>query len=124
MRANLPANVRAIYVAILGKAKSISLTTYLRQGTIPSDAFFSFYRQVAAGWAWGEVMKDATNPQRPMIIFSVGQGGGVAMIRAEVTQVLIPVGRGLPPRTTLGTRITLLLVEGPVDLRAVREAQP
>jgi hypothetical protein len=69
-------------------------------------------------------MKDATNPQRPMIIFSVGQGGGVAMIRAEVTQVLIPVGRGLPPRTTLGTRITLLLVEGPVDLRAVREAQP
>jgi hypothetical protein len=121
---NLPANVRKIYADILGNARSISLTTYLRQATISPEAFFAFYRESAGRWAWGEVMKDASNPQRPMIIFSVGQGGGVAMVRAEVTPMLIPIGPGRPSRTATGTRITLLLVEGEVDLRAVREAQP
>jgi len=122
--ADVPAAVRRMYAAIRGSARSIRLTTYLCQGPVSPEAFFNYYRQAAGRQAWGEVMHDPEDPERPMLVFTLGEGRGVVMIRGEVTPVLIFTGRGLPARSAKGMRITLLVVEGPVDLKAIREAQP
>jgi hypothetical protein len=121
--ADLPADVRKMYGALLGNVQSISLTTYVRQGSISPEAFFSFYRKAAGNLAWGEVMADTKNPEAPGMIFDVG-GHGVAWIRAELTGGLVPVAPGLTTRHTKMTRITLLILEGRAEAKAAGQGVP
>jgi hypothetical protein len=111
--------VREMYSSIIRGADTIRVTTY-RVGTrISVEQFLQFYRAIAQRLSWGEVTQDTSDRLRPMVVFSLGDGNGIVMVRGESADVVVPRGRGIT-EVVPTTSVTLLVVQGKLDLKALR----
>jgi hypothetical protein len=118
-QSSAPPAVREMYSAIIRGAETLRLTTYRVNQRVSSAQFLPFYRAIAVRLGWGEVTSDTSDLQRPMIVFSLGDGGGIVMVRGESTEVVVARGRGLT-QVVPTTTVTLLVVQGKLDLKALR----
>ena len=101
---------------VIPQASAITLSKWRTPTPMADQAFFTFYLQAAANLGWGApVIQDATHAGRPTLLFERPNNSGVVMVRAQPTPQ-----NPLEPRAFPSTTIFILVMEGKIDVGALR----
>lgn len=104
--------VRQGIADLLRQARAVTLNVYRVPRPVPGASVVEFYRGVMATYGATELVRDTSDPNRPLLVYALPANAGVIMIRAYPERAPLTPFTLAPLSSPISTGISVLRIDG------------